>query len=413
MKDSIRSLKKQIKGSFRFFTLYIRYVFHWILLAQEIGRYRRIKKQPPVLLCMANPGSVGGTELQIQIIAEALKARLGDCLVLISGKAEGGKNNLFLQRLQSLKIPYLQLKSLGLILYDEHPLLKKGTAYLLAKAVKDSKICHFFNPSSTVLTPVIKSLGLSNYYMETGMPVSDGWWKILHTTIGHFNYFTSVSLAGLRNLKLYYGCNGPSAVTPSMFHLPPGHFLCRPPLKDVYNIVYFGRMTRGKGVDLLIEAFCQLIQTFPYAKLTLIGSGERLSFLQNWVQKLGLTKQIEFTGWLQNSELFSRLVDQDLFCLPSFSEGLPSSILEAMSIGLPVVATSVGGIPEIIEHDVSGIIIPPHDLNALTNILLELAEAPLRRMRLREEGFLRLKKVGAPEVVLNQLLNAYQLAAPC
>ncbi|MDE3046078.1 MAG: glycosyltransferase family 4 protein [Verrucomicrobiota bacterium] len=394
-----------MKKALRNTSLFLRYAFHWIRLTNEIRYY----KAPPILLCMANPGSIGGTELQIQIIAEALKSRLGDCVVLLSGKLEGDKSNLFVERLKSLKIPCLRLESLGLVPYDQWPFLKKRTARLLGKAIGNSKICHFFNPSSTVLTPVMKSIGLAVYYMETGMPTAEGWWKTLHTTIGQFDYVTSVSLAGLHRLESLYGYQGPSCVTPSMFRLPPGHFLCRKPMKGVFDIVYFGRMTRGKGVDLLIRAFHHLIKEFPSAKLSLIGSGERVPLLRDLVQELQLSDHVQFTDWLQNEALFSRLIASDLFCLPSFSEGLPSSILEAMSIGLPVVATDVGGVSEIIEHDVSGILIPPRDEEALTKVLLELADAPLRRLQLREEALLRWKKVGTQEVIINQLMTAYQI----
>lgn len=394
-----------IKRILRNCLLYIRYEWDFVCIGFEILR-NKTDKDSPVLLCIANPGSIGGTELQIEIIADTLKSRLGNCLVLISGKLEGGRSNLFVKRLKKLKIPVLRLRSLGLISYDQWPILAKRTAYLLSKI--NCKICHFFNPRSTALAPVIKTLGIAVYYMETGMPVPESsWWKILHKTMGHFNYVSSVSFEGLSRLKLHYDYKGPYCVTPSMFHLPKYSYLCRKPVQGVFDLVYFGRMTRNKGVDLLLEAFHHLLREFPYAKLFLIGSGERTSLLQNHAQELGLKKSVQFIDWLQNDELFSRLSTMDLFCLPSFSEGLPCSILEAMSIGLPVVATNVGGIPEIIEHNVSGILIPPRDVEALTKVLLELADAPLRRVQLREAALLRWKKVGTKEVIMNRLMDAY------
>ena len=400
-----------MKKIVRPFSLCLRYALDWICLTKEVRRYKMLKKRAPVLLCIANPGSIGGTELQIQIIAEALKSRLGDCLVLISGKFEGGAENLFVKRLQALKVPFLRLASLGLVPYSQWPFLTKRTSQLLAPVIGDAKICHFFNPTATVLAPVTQRIGLANYYMETGMPVSGGWWRTLVQTIDQFSYVTSVSLEGLRRLETFYGYKGPSCVTPSMFDLPPSHFLCKKPTEGVFDIVYFGRMTRGKGVDLLIEAFGHLVKDFPYARLFLIGSGERLSLLQTRVNELHLSERVQFTGWLQNDELFSRLIAADLFCLPSFSEGLPSSILEAMSIGLPILATHVGGIPEIIEDNVSGMLIPPGDPEALTRALLELAKDPQKRVQLREGALLRWKKVGTREVIIDQLMTAYRLAS--
>jgi glycosyltransferase involved in cell wall biosynthesis len=195
-----------------------------------------------------------------------------------------------------------------------------------------------------------------------------------------------------------------------MCKLPQSRFFCREPLPDVLDIVYFGRMTRNKGVDLLIGAFGRLIQRFPHATLSLIGSGERLPLLQKLVKDLHLSDRVRFTDWLQNKELFSHLVTTDLFCLPSYSEGLPCSILEAMSIGLPIIATDVGGVSEILEHNRSGILISPRNEEALTQALLELGGNPIRRMQLRQEALLRWEKVGSQEVIMNQLLTAYQAA---
>lgn len=330
----------------------------------------------PVVLCLADPHSLGGTELQVEIIAEALKHHFGHCLVLITGEIEGGKSNLFLKRLKALKIPVVKRASL----------------------LKGSKICHFFNPKSTLLAPLMKKMGLAIYYMETGMPSKESpEWDVLPTKM--FDYVSSVSLAGLQRLERFYGYQGPSCIIPSLFHLPPRHFRCRKPIEGVFNLVYFGRMTENKGVDLLIEAFHRLLKEIPYARLFLIGSGKRLPLLQ----KLSRSERIEFTGWLQGEELFSRLVNMDLMCLPSFSEGVPCSILEAMSIGLPVLATHVGGIPEILSE----VLIPPHDIEALTQALLQLAKNPLRRMHLSQEGLLQWEKVGKREVILDRLMAAY------
>ncbi len=406
MGSTFRILRHTVKRRVLNFLFFLSYAFHWISLANQIRRYKTLQA-PPVILCIANPGSIGGTELQIQIIAEALKARFGNCLVLISGKLEGKKSNHFIKRLESSGISFFLLKSLGLVRYDQRPFLKKITGYLLRKVIGGSKICHFFNPTSTVLAFLVKNLGLAVYYMETGMPAYEGWWKILQTTISQFNYVTSVSLAGLRRLESLYGYNGLSCVTPSMFVLPPGYFLCREPREGAFDIVYFGRMTRGKGVNLLIESFCRIVKDFPYATLSLIGSGEKLHQFQKLVKELNLSGHVRFTNWLQNEELFSRLIEADLFCLPSLAEGLPCSILEAMSIGLPIVASDVGGVSEIIEHDISGILIPPRDGEALTKTLLKLANNPSRRAQLRKEALLRWKKIGSKEVIIDQLMTAY------
>ena len=94
-------------------------------------------------------------------------------------------------------------------------------------------------------------------------------------------------------------------------------------------------------------------------------------------------------------------------CLPSFSEGTPCSIVEAMSIGLAVLATDVGGIPELIDNGVSGILVPPHDETALVQALTRLALDPSFRKRAAENGFQRYKNHFSPEQHVPQLLSLY------
>lgn len=408
MPNGFRPFKIWIKNQLKKGFFYFRFACRQVFLSYEIGLHKRRKKIYPVVLCIANPGSIGGSELQIQIIAENLKKRLGECLVLVSGKIEKGRSNLFLKQLKTLGIPFFRLGIVGLTRYDLHPLLKEKTVDRLSHILKGSQICHFFNPSSTVLTPVMKQLGLSIYYMETGMPTLQGWWKILRGVIDDFHCVTSVSAAGLGSLKLHYGYKGPSCVTPSMFHRPSRSFFAKEPVSGVFDLVYFGRMTRGKGIDLLIEAFEHLIQKCPYATLSLIGSGERVFLYQKRVEEGKLSDRVRFTPWLQNEALYERLVQADLFCLPSFSEGMPCSILEAMSIGLPVVATNVGGVAEIIEDQVSGILIPPNDQERLNQALVDLAHDPIRRKYLRENALRNWEKMGTQKAVMDQLMIAYR-----
>ncbi len=382
-----------------------RFPWDWIVFTLEVFFCK--ERRFPVILCIANPGFLGGTELQVQIISEALKNRFGSCLVFVSGRVEGGRSNLFLKRLRDLAIPYLRLGVVGLVAYDRHPFLQKMLAIVLGKVVQGARICHFFNPSATVLSAVLKRLGLDLYYMETGMPEPGRWWDVLRMTMGHFRYVTSVSEVGLRRLERFYGYTGPSCTIPSMFLPPSRPWLCRKPMPGVFDVVYFGRMTPGKGVELLIQAFAHLVQEVPYANLLLIGSGEAICSFQEQVRALHLADRVRFTNWLQNDDLFARLVVTDVFCLPSFSEGMPTSILEAMSIGLPIVATEVGGVPEIIEHNISGVLVPPRSEKALARALIDLAQDPLRRVQLSQEALQRWQKVGTQEVILRRLMQIY------
>jgi L-malate glycosyltransferase len=125
-----------------------------------------------------------------------------------------------------------------------------------------------------------------------------------------------------------------------------------------------------KGHADLIRAAVEVSQEFCDAKFLLIGEGAERTHLEAMTAGLGLSKTVLFLG-LRN-DVPNILACCDLFVLPSWAEGLPNSVLEAMAAGLPVVATRVGGIPEIIDDGESGLLVAPRDSHALAIAILQL-----------------------------------------
>ncbi|HDY8131509.1 TPA: glycosyltransferase family 4 protein [Vibrio vulnificus] len=126
--------------------------------------------------------------------------------------------------------------------------------------------------------------------------------------------------------------------------------------KDNSKIV-FGRISRlcdGKGNEMLLEATAELINKGLKLKLIIAGTGEQLDFLKNMSVKLGIEPDVDFIGHVSPSEFFSKI---DCMISPSDLEALPTVISEAMSCFIPVISTSVGGVPEMINHKVSGYLI--------------------------------------------------------
>ncbi len=146
-----------------------------------------------------------------------------------------------------------------------------------------------------------------------------------------------------------------------------------------------------KGHADLIRAAAEVSQKFRDAKFLLIGDGAERSRLEAMTADLGLSKTILFLGL--RDDVPNVLACCDLFVLPSWSEGLPNSVLEAMAAGLPVVATHVGGIPEIIEDGESGLLVAPKDSHALAIAILQL---------LRNEGLAKHLARSAQERVYAQ-----------
>jgi glycosyltransferase involved in cell wall biosynthesis len=143
------------------------------------------------------------------------------------------------------------------------------------------------------------------------------------------------------------------------------------------GIAYVGRLHAEKGVGALIGAFHALLQTEPTARLLLAGDGPQRRALERTVDTLRLRPFVRFLGSVPSP--WPLLAGADVFALPSLWEGMPNALLEAMAAGLPVVATAVGAVPEMVADGREGLLVPPGDPAALARALLELAGSRARR----------------------------------
>jgi glycosyltransferase involved in cell wall biosynthesis len=129
-------------------------------------------------------------------------------------------------------------------------------------------------------------------------------------------------------------------------------------------VVFLGRLGNRKGAFDLLRAFQEVIKTVPNVQLVCAGDGE-LEKARELADELGIGEHIEIPGWIGPNAKEHLLRRATLFVLPSYAEGLPMSLLEAMAAGLPVVTTNVGGIPDIVTNGVEGFVIEPGDVAAL------------------------------------------------
>lgn len=136
-----------------------------------------------------------------------------------------------------------------------------------------------------------------------------------------------------------------------------------------------------KGIDILIEAW-KKFSKHCQAKLIILGQGEAREDIEELAEMLGVRETIALKGYVENARQY--LAAFDIFVLPSRSENLPYAILEAGLAGLPVIATNVGGIPEIIETGISGTLVDPEEPDTLFSTMLLLAESKDLRKRLGE-----------------------------
>ncbi|MDP2655900.1 MAG: glycosyltransferase family 4 protein [bacterium] len=156
-------------------------------------------------------------------------------------------------------------------------------------------------------------------------------------------------------------------------------FALRERTEQAFTIGTVGELHKIKGQDILLEAWKKFIKNHQ-ARLVIIGEGEERENLENMAKNLGISDSVIFKGFVDNAR--SLLSDFDIFCIPSRSENLPYVVLEAGYAGLPVIATTVGGIPEVIESGISGALIPAEDPEALFSSLVLFHDNPRMRDRL-------------------------------
>ncbi|MCB0165115.1 MAG: glycosyltransferase family 4 protein [Anaerolineae bacterium] len=166
------------------------------------------------------------------------------------------------------------------------------------------------------------------------------------------------------------------------------------------------RIYPGKGHEYLLKAMPKIRQSIPNAKLKIVGTGPLMSELQSLSNSLNLNGAVEFTGFIE--DLSAELSAMDLFILPSLTEGFPLSIMEAMATGLPVAATPVGGIPEMIEPGETGMLFPTKNPDALADAVVEILRDPENAKRMGQQGRQKAIKQYSPEIYIKQLDELYQ-----
>ncbi|UZR27396.1 glycosyltransferase family 4 protein [Methylococcus mesophilus] len=173
------------------------------------------------------------------------------------------------------------------------------------------------------------------------------------------------------------------------------------------QVLFLGRLREKKGVFDLVRAIPLVLKRVPDAVFTLAGDGE-MEAVRRLALELGVSDAVRLPGWIGEAEKDAELSAARVLALPSYFEGLPVCILEAMAAGVPVVATPVGGIPELLGEGECGLLVPPGDVQALAeSLVLALEDTGLRR-RLRESAFHRAVNYHAIQGVLRQLDAVYR-----
>jgi glycosyltransferase involved in cell wall biosynthesis len=172
------------------------------------------------------------------------------------------------------------------------------------------------------------------------------------------------------------------------------------------KLAFLGHIKEQKGIFDLLKVIKELVNDRVDLRLFVGGYGE-LDRLQREISVLGLKDRVEYLGWISEEKRDSLLRKTDIFVLPSYGEGMPMTILEAMSHAVPVVSTPVGGIPELVVDGETGYLVKPGDIEGLRKRILELISDEEKRKQFGNRGRQIIEKNHNLEINIQKIENIY------
>jgi colanic acid/amylovoran biosynthesis glycosyltransferase len=170
----------------------------------------------------------------------------------------------------------------------------------------------------------------------------------------------------------------PCGVDPDVY-IPPAE---RAGSDRAAEVLFVGRLLHGKGLPLLFEAVAELRRRGLDVRATIVGDGPAREECEAVAHRLGLSELVHFVGAVGQDDIRRHYERADVFCLPSFAEGIPVVAMEAMAMELPVVTTRIMGIPELVDDGKDGLLVAPGRADALTDALEPLVRSPEERGRM-------------------------------
>ncbi|MFQ3592591.1 MAG: glycosyltransferase [Gemmataceae bacterium] len=320
----------------------------------------------------------GGPERQMLGLAEAMADR---ARFSVMSFREGGKCRPFLNEASKRGLEAIELA-------NDSPRLLSATREIATHLVRlkaDALLCHGYKAN------FIGRMA-ARWVRIPAIGVSRGWtgenWKVrLYETLDrlHLRFMDHVVGVSQAQANKISGCGQRlsviyNAIDPERFADPDPRYRTR--LERYFTngvcllIGAAGRLSPEKGFDVLIDAAAEICEQCPEVGFVLFGDGPCKEALQTQIAYRGLTGCFVLAG--HRTDLDKYLPVLDLFVQSSYTEGLPNVLLEACAAGVPVVATSAGGTPEIIQDEVSGWLVPPGNPNLLAERILEAIESPQR-----------------------------------
>jgi glycosyltransferase involved in cell wall biosynthesis len=179
---------------------------------------------------------------------------------------------------------------------------------------------------------------------------------------------------------------------------------------DSFNLIATRNLEPIYGLDTAIRAIGIARESIPDVRLKIAGSGPQRKELQALVHDLNLEEHIEFVGRLGSAEIISLYQSADGLLNPTTVDNMPNSVLEALSCGVPVISTDVGGVPYMVRHEHTALLVPPGDAQQMADAIKRLFADPALRKKLSSAGLAEVRQYAWPEV-RSQWLDLYNCAA--
>lgn len=298
-----------------------------------------------------------------------------------------------------MRQPRLYLQTLGLAQRTSRPGLRGWLynmvyfqeALVLAQALRKHGVQHLHNhlgdASGTVAMLAAKLAGIGYSITVHGPHLFfDPLHWALPEKLRHSRFIACISHYCQSQLMLFSKPEDWLRLTIVHCGVDPDQYSVQAVRGSATQLLYVGRLAAEKGLLILLESLHQMRNMQVPVHLTLVGDGEDRDLLEQRVAQMGLRDMVHFAGFANEAGVRAYLQAADVFVLPSFAEGVPVSLMEAMACGVPVVSTYVGGINELVEPEVTGMLVPASDATALALTLNKLLSNPELRQQLARKG---------------------------
>jgi glycosyltransferase involved in cell wall biosynthesis len=329
------------------------------------------------------PYSTGGAEIHCYYVASELAKHHGVLLITDKPDEKKTKNNTQKLVFNALQMVSFLLKSSAYIILNHNKIRLMHAQVALSPAI----LCLVINKISGI--PFIVTCHGSEVRLQKNKFIR----MLQRQAFINASQITSVSSEIRKILVEKYG------VEPCKISVIPNGYNSNLPLaskvkkvdKSNEYIIFVGRLSYPKDPETLLSAFEMVHKVHPKVNLCFVGEGKLRSRLENFSRKHNLSESVEFKGKISHNETLNLISNSSIFVISSLEEGLPNVLVEAMACGKPVIASNVGGIPELIVNNVNGILVPSQSVESMAKSIEQLLSNSQLQMKMGQAALRSVK----------------------